>query len=190
MVDVPENSVQPADRAEWRRWLSEHHAQGEGVWLVYHKKRSGKPRLAYEEVIEEALCFGWIDGKARSLGAEQAMIWISPRRPGSVWSRSNQERVARLTEAGLMAEPGLAKVEAAKRDGSWYRIDAIESVEMPPDLAEAMAADEAASRNFAAFPATLRQAQLWWVTSAKRAETRAARVARVVQAAHDNSRNP
>ncbi|MHB0876617.1 MAG: YdeI/OmpD-associated family protein [Anaerolineae bacterium] len=190
MAEVPSNSIHPADRAEWRRWLEENHRRGEGVWLISYKKASGKPRLAYEDAIEEALRFGWIDGKAKAIDEERTMLWYSPRKPRSAWSRSNKERVARLTAAGLMTEAGLAKVEAAKRDGSWSRFDGAEALEVPADLAEALDANERARRNFDAMSASVKRIFLGWIMMAKRPETRAARVQRTVRAAAENRRTP
>jgi uncharacterized protein YdeI (YjbR/CyaY-like superfamily) len=119
-------------RAEWRAWLEQHHAQTEGVWLISYKKSTGKPRVEYNEAVEEALCFGWVDSKPNKLDDERSMLWFAPRKPGSGWSRLNKERVERMMAAGLMTPAGLEKVEAAKQDGSWNALDAIEALDIPP----------------------------------------------------------
>ena len=175
--------VEPASRAEWRAWLAENHAVSTGVWLVYPKKASGLPGPSYEEAVEEALCFGWIDSRVRPLDGRRRLQWVSPRRPGSIWSAPNKARVARLLAAGRMAPAGLAKVEAAKADGSWEILDKVEALELPEDLAVALAGAPEAAPGFAGLAPTLQKQCLYWVLSAKRAQTRAGRVASVVAAA-------
>jgi len=175
-------------RAAWRAWLAAHHATSPGVWVVTWKQGSGRPRLAYDDIVEEALCFGWIDSLPRKLDADRTMLLVTPRKPGSPWSRLNKARVARLMQAGLMTPAGLAKVEAAKRDGSWTRLDAVEALEVPPDLARALDAHRDAARNFAAFPPSAKKGILQWIASAKRPETRARRVAETARRAARNER--
>ena len=164
----PENSVQCETRAEWRAWLAQHHGRDEGVWLVTFKKASRKPSVGYDASVEEALCFGWVDSRTRGLDEERSMLWFAPRRKGSNWSRSNKERVAKLLEAGMMMPVGLAKVEAAKADGTWNELDAIENLEVPADLGEAFAELPGSAQNFEAFPRWVKRATLEWIASAKR----------------------
>lgn len=185
---APPNSVHPKTRAEWRKWLEKHHTQPEGVWLITYKKATGKPRIEYEEAVEEALCFGWIDSKANKLDDERSMLWMSPRKPGTGWSRPNKERIERLTAAGLIAPAGLAKIEAAKKDGSWEALDAVEALEIPPDLEKALASYGAAKQNFEAFPRSVKRAILEWISNAKKPETRAKRVEETAQKAAENRR--
>ncbi len=188
MTGAPPNSVHPTTRAEWRQWLEANHARDEGVWLVSYKKATGKPRLDYDEAVEEALCFGWVDSKPNKLDDERSLLWFAPRKPGTGWSKINQERVAKLLAAGLMAPAGLAKIEAAKADGSWSALDGVEALEVPPDLAEALAANPAAHAYFDAFPRSVKRAILEWIGNAKRPETRAARIAETVSSAEQNIR--
>ena len=177
------------NRAAWRAWLEEHHARPEGVWLISFKKVTGKPRVAYEDAVEEALCFGWIDSLVRTLDAHRAMQLFSPRKARSPWSKPNKLRVGRLIAAGLMRPAGLAKIEQAKRDGSWDVYAVAESLEEPPDLRAAFAAGRPAAKpNWDAFSPSSRRAILWWVHSAKRPETRAQRIAAVVREAAQNRR--
>lgn len=178
--------VQPADRAAWRAWLQDHHASAPGVWLVSYKKDSGRPRLAYDEAVEEALCFGWIDSTANALDAERSMLLVTPRKPKSPWSRLNKQRVERLLAAGSIAPAGLAAIAVAKANGSWTAYDAIEDLRVAPDLQAALAAHPAAQERFAAFGGSAKKQILWWVESAKRAETRTRRIAAVVTAAAQN----
>lgn len=139
--------------AEWRAWLEANHARSKGVWLVFNKKTSGKPHLSYDEQVEEALCFGWVDSKGGKLDDERSMLYFAPRKPGSGWSRPNKERIRRLLEAGLMAPAGLAKLEAAQRDGSWEKLDAIEALETPPTSSKPSPASRARRRTSRRSPA-------------------------------------
>ncbi len=188
MKDAPPNSVHPKTRAEWRAWLAEHHSQTEGVWLVSFKKATGKPRVEYDEAVEEALCFGWIDSKANKLDDERSMLWMSPRKPRTGWSKPNKERVTRLIEAGLMTPPGLAKIEAAKLDGSWTALDAVEALEIPPDLEKALAETANGTRHFEAFPRSVKRGILEWISAAKRTETRVRRIEETARLADINER--
>lgn len=168
--------VHPLSRAEWRRWLEDNHTRREGVWLVTYKRATGKPRVEYEEAIEEALCFGWVDAQARTLDEERSLLWFAPRKKGSVWATTNKERVERLPAAGKMTAAGLAKIEAAKADGSWALLDSVDQLIVPPDLAAAPAAAPPAAANFDAFPRSVKHRILGWIALAKRPQTRAARV--------------
>jgi uncharacterized protein YdeI (YjbR/CyaY-like superfamily) len=178
-----EARIQLDSRADWRAWLEGHHERATGVWLVTWKARTGRQTISYEAAVEEALCFGWIDGKTGRVDDERTMIRYSPRRPGSVWARSNRERVARLEEAGLMAEAGRRVVEAARSDGSWARLEAAEAMVVPDDLAVALAERPGAGEHFDAYSASARKGILGWIALAVRPQTRAARVARVADAA-------
>ena len=187
-VRPPPNSVHPKTRSEWRAWLSEHHQRPNGVWLITYKKATGKPRIDYNDAVEEALCFGWIDSKGNKLDEERSMLWFAPRKPGTGWSRPNKERVAKLLAAELMAPVGLAKVEAARQDGSWYALDAVEALEIPPDLATALAAYPNAARYFDAFPRSAKRSILEWISIARKPETRAKRIEETARLAEENIR--
>lgn len=188
MTDPPLNAIHPKTRAEWRAWLEQNHTRTEGVWLISFKKATGKPRFEYEEAVEEALCFGWIDSKPSKLDAERSMLWFAPRKPGTGWSKPNKERVEKLLQAGLIASAGLAKVEAAKADGSWSALDGVEALEIPPDLAEALAANPTAQQYFEAFPRSVKRSILEWIANAKKTETRARRVEETARLAAENIR--
>lgn len=175
--------IQPATRAEWRAWLQANHRTSSGVWLVSWKKGTGKPTVGYEESVEEALCFGWIDGVLNRLDDERSMQYFAPRKPRGTWARSNKERVARLEAAGLMAEAGLAAVAVARANGSWESLDVIDSLAVPDDLAAALAQLPGAREHFDASSVSLRRSALAWVYQAKRPETRARRVEQVASIA-------
>lgn len=188
MTDPPPNSVHPLSREEWRGWLEQHHTRTEGVWLISYKKAAGKPRVDYEEAVEEALCFGWVDSKGKKLDEERSLLWFAPRKPRSGWSRPNQQRIERLIAAGRMAPAGLAKVEAAKADGSWNALDAVEALEVPLDLEQAFAAFPEARRYWDAFPRSVKRGILEWISTAKRPETRAKRIEETARLATENRR--
>ncbi len=176
-------------RAEWRAWLEAHHATEAGVWLIYYKQHSNQPRVEYDEAVEEALCFGWIDSRPNALDDERYMQLFTPRKAKSPWSKSNKERVEKLIEQGLMAPAGLTVIEAAKRDGSWNAYDAIESLVVAEDFQAALEANPAALKHFEAFSNSTKKQILWYIESAKRPETRAKRIQQIVESAEQN-RNP
>ena len=188
MVKVPKNSIHPKTRSEWREWLRNHHTQTEGIWVISFKKASGKSRMDYDEAVEEALCFGWVDSKPNKLDEERAMLWFAPRKAGTGWSKLNKSRVEKLIIDGLMTPAGLAKIEAAKQDGSWNALDSIEALEIPPDLAKALGNNQVAQQYFNEFPRSVKRAILEWIASAKKADTRAKRIDETVTSAAKNIR--
>lgn len=175
-VAVVTEQVQVESRAEWRGWLEAHHATSDGVWLVTWKQHSGRPRVPYDEVVEEALCFGWIDSLGRKLDDERSQLLVTPRKRRSNWSRANKERVERLLAQGLMAPAGLAVVETAKRDGTWTALDDVENLVEPDDLRAALDADPEARRHWDAFPRSARRGILEWLLNAKTEGTRTKRI--------------
>lgn len=188
MTEPPVNSVHPHTRAEWRAWLEQHHSRTEGVWLISFKQATGKLRVTYDDAVEEALCFGWIDSKGNKLDDERSMLWFAPRKLRTGWSKPNKERVEKLMAVGQMAPAGLAKVAAAKQDGSWNALDAVEALEIPPDFAAALAANPTAQQYFAAFPRSVKRGILEWIATAKKAETRLKRITETVRLAAENKR--
>ncbi|HEU4562412.1 MAG TPA: YdeI/OmpD-associated family protein [Longimicrobium sp.] len=172
-------------RAEWRAWLEAHHASHGPIWLASWKK--GTPHyLSYDAIVEEALCFGWIDSTARGLDAERSMLLLAPRKPKSVWSALNKRRVEELERSGAMTAAGRAKIEAAKADGSWAALDAVDRLEMPHDLADALG--ERGRATYETYPPFLRKQVLYWINSAKRPETRAKRITEIVSDATEGRR--
>jgi uncharacterized protein YdeI (YjbR/CyaY-like superfamily) len=185
---LPDDEVQPKDRRAWRAWLQKHHARATGVWLVSWKKTSGKPSMGYDAAVEEALCFGWVDSRPRAIDDLRTALWFAPRKSGSGWSRPNKARIARLEAAGRMAPAGQAKVDAARADGSWTALDAVEAGVVPDDLAAALRAHAPAEANFEAFPRSAKRGILEWIAQAKTAPTRAKRVLDTAQKAQRNER--
>lgn len=180
--------VEVASRAELRAWLQRNHTLTTSIWLVTWKKSAGARHVPYSEIVDEALCFGWIDSLPRKLDADRTMVRLSPRKPGSAWSAVNKTKIERLLAEGRMTKAGLAAIDRAKADGSWSLLDSIATLSPPPDLAKALADTPAAKLNFDAFPPSVRRAILEWITQAKTPETRARRIAETATLAADNIR--
>lgn len=164
----------PADRTEWRSWLESHPDRVEGVWVVFRKEKSSVEGPSYEDLVEESLCFGWIDSLTKRVDDDRVIQWYSPRRPGGVWARSNKERVERLVARGSMTGRGQAVIDAAKADGSWTRYDDVDALVIAPDVERALTVEARAA--FEALSDSAKKQHLWSVYSAKRPETRAARI--------------
>lgn len=169
---------------EWRAWLEVNHADSKGVWLVLWKKSTGKPFVPYSDTVDEALCFGWIDSRPNKLDEERAMRLFTPRDPKSPWSRINKRKVERLMHDGRMTDSGLSIVNAAKSNGAWTIYDEIKDLTIPPDLASAL--DGSAAAFFQSFPNSAKKNILWWIKTAKKPETRAARIEKTVRLAAQN----
>ncbi len=174
------------DRATWRAWLEANHATTDGAWLVTWRRSSGRIGLDYETAVEEALCFGWVDSTGGRFDDERGKLYFARRKPRSGWAASNKVRVERLIAEGRMTPAGLAAIERARANGSWEVLDAVERLEVPEDLAAALARTPQAGPNFAAFASSVRKQLLGWVATAVRPETRAARIAKVAEAAARN----
>lgn len=175
--------VHAEDRAQWHDWLARHHADSDGVWLVSWKAHTGRPRVSYPESVEEALVFGWVDSRSQRLDDDRTMLWFTPRKPSSGWSRPNKERIARLQEQGRLQPAGRRAVEVARANGAWERLDAVEDLIVPDDLAAALAAHPGARAHWDAFPRSARRALLEWIVQARRPQTRLDRVTRTAASA-------
>ncbi|QPH55562.1 YdeI/OmpD-associated family protein [Pontivivens ytuae] len=163
-------------RADWRDWLLAHHQQTESIWLVRWKKHTAH-HVEHDEIVEEALCWGWIDSAVRKKDDDRSLLLLSPRKPTSAWSAVNKAHVARAEAAGRMQPPGRALIEAAKANGMWNFLDDVERLEVPEDLAAAFTAHPPAAEEWEAFPRSAKRGILEWIKTAKRAETRAKRIA-------------
>ena len=172
---------QPKSRQAWRAWLTKNHATSPGVWLVYAKKHTKIPSLTYNDAVEEALCFGWIDSLIHPIDDSYYRQVFTPRKPRSLWSALNRKRVERLVEAGLMTAAGLALITLAKKTGTWHGHAPSETLTLPPELRKAINANPAAKKNWPTYTESQRKMFLYSVHGAKRPETRAKRVARVVE---------
>ena len=180
--------LQVADRAQLRSWLSANGATSSGVRLAIGKKGRSATSLTYDEAVEEALAFGWIDSTAGRLDDDRYTVMFVPRKPTSTWARTNKARVERLIAEGRMTPAGLAVIEIAKANGSWNSIDLVEDLVMPEELAAALAENPDAQCFWDELPAGQRKLTFRWIASAKREETRSRRIAQAVQAAAEHRR--
>jgi uncharacterized protein YdeI (YjbR/CyaY-like superfamily) len=170
-----------------RDWLAKHHRQNESVWLVTWKKPDAR-HVPWPDVVDELLCFGWIDSLPRKLDDKRTMLRLSPRKPKSAWSAINKAKVEKLIAEGRMTPAGLAMVELAKTTSTWDALTASDSLALPDDLVKAFARHKTALQNFEAFPKSVRKAILEWIHAAKKPETRASRILETVTKAKDNIR--
>ncbi len=184
----PEDSVEVTTLAQWRAWLQLNHTQRASVWLVTYKKGGSHPCVSYDEVVSEALCWGWIDSLPRKLDDERTMLRFSPRSKNTGWSALNKQRVARMVAAQRMQPQGMVKIDAAIADGSWQRLDRVEALEIPADLATALASHTGAAAQFVAFPRSVQRGILEWILAAKRPETRAKRILETATLANQGKR--
>jgi uncharacterized protein YdeI (YjbR/CyaY-like superfamily) len=167
-------------RAQWRTWLETNHATAPGVWLCSWRSAAAKPRCPYPEVVEEAICFGWIDSTVNTFDEDRGLQLLTRRRPRSAWTRLNRQRVADMEAAGLMTDAGRRSVDVARGNGWWTIYDPVEDLVEPDNLATALDANAAARTAWDGFPPSTRKQMLWWVISAARDDTRAQRVATIV----------
>lgn len=170
----------------WHDWLAEHHATSDGVWVVLDRRGPG--HVAYQDVILEALCWGWIDGQSKPLDDDHSMLWCTRRSPRSAWSRSNKERVARLEADGRMQPPGRALVAQARSTDRWTVLDGPDALIEPDLLRHALDADPAARAEWDGFPPGVRRAALTRIALAARKPTRERLVAEIVARAHAGHR--
>lgn len=173
-----------ASREEWRAWLEQNHDKAPEIWLVYYKKNSGKPSVSYDEAVEEALCFGWIDGITKTLDADRYAQRFTPRRPKSNWSEPNKRRVEKMIREGRMTPAGLAKIT--------YDLDAplapakpkgapAPDLPVPDYLRQALTANPIAWENFTNLAPSHRRDYIRWIEAAKREETRKKRIAEALE---------
>jgi uncharacterized protein YdeI (YjbR/CyaY-like superfamily) len=178
--------VEPANRTEWRDWLSNNHTQKESIWLAVAKK--GHAGVSVPEAVEEALCFGWIDSTANKLDEKRYKLLLAPRKRNSVWSKINKSRVSKLIKAKLMQPPGMAMIKLAKKTGTWKSLNDIDNLKSPDDLTKAFSRNKKAKAFFDAFPPSAKKQILYWITSAKTLQTRNKRIKETVSKAAKNER--
>lgn len=171
------------DRADWRRWLAKHCARAGEIWLVFYKKGSGKQTVSYDEAVEEALCFGWVDGLKKGIDEESYAFRFTPRKPKSAWSKSNLDRVQRLMAEGRMMPAGLE----AYHSTSHRKVAALPTA-MPKALEKKFREQRAAWANYGKFPPGYRRVTAGWVASAKKEETRVKRLEKLIEFSARNER--
>lgn len=176
-----------ADSSEWHKWLEKNHDTADEAWLIHYKKNSGKTGVGQREAVEEAICFGWIDGKLRSIDDDKYILRYSPRRRGSVWSKINRDAAEELIESGRMQEAGFLKIEEAKKNGNWDNAyTSRQPEEMPDDLIKALEKDTVARDNFYAFANSYRNNYIGWLNSARTEATREKRIEEIIRRAREN----
>jgi len=180
------NTYYAKDRKAWRKWLEKNHVSSTGVWLIYYKKNSGKTRVDYADAVEEALCFGWIDSTLNPIDEDSYMQLFTPRKPKSGWSKLNKDRVEKLTAQGLMAPAGLDKIKVAQENGTWNKIDHIESFTLPSVLEKAFAKNKKAKAFFDTLSKTNKKYILYFINNVKNEETKLKRVSEIIAAANEN----
>jgi uncharacterized protein YdeI (YjbR/CyaY-like superfamily) len=179
---------QPSTLTDWHNWLATHHDRGAGVWVVIWRPSSGQEQLSYDELIREALCWGWVDGQASPLDEQRSMLWFTKRKPNSPWAATNKARVADLVREGRLQPAGIAEIERAKANGMWTIYDSVDALEEPAELKAALDAVPAARANWDGFPPSVRKQALASIALAQRPETKAKRVITIVAKAADGVR--
>ena len=176
------------NRMEWRKWLEKNHRSETKVWLQIYHKDSATPSVYYAEAVEEALCFGWIDSRPNKHDSESYFLSFSPRRPRSVWSKLNKDRVKKLIREGKMHSSGAKMIAIAKKNGMWDALKKIEAMEMPEDLAREFGKNKKAFENYKSFPPSSQKMILSWIESARKEETRSKRIQETIALAEKNVR--
>jgi uncharacterized protein YdeI (YjbR/CyaY-like superfamily) len=179
-------SFYPKSRQEWREWLQVNHATKQSVWLIYYKKKSNLPTVLYNDAVDEALCFGWIDSKAKPIDEDKYMQFFTKRKHKSIWSKINKEKIERLTKEGLMTKAGFEIMEIAKHNGSWTILDEAEALVIPDDLDQEFQKRPSAKAYFFGLSRSDKRNILQWLVLAKRQETRDKRIVEVITLAEQN----
>lgn len=173
----------PTCQHDWRQWLKQNHRSKESVWLVLYKKKSKKPTITWDEAVNEALCFGWIDSKRKPVDNNKFIQFFCKRKSHGTWSKVNKEKVKKLIAEGLMTTAGLACIETAKQNGSWAILDDVEELNIPKDLAKEFKSKPGSRSFFLSLSKSARKMILQWLVLAKRPETRQKRIAEIAELA-------
>lgn len=166
----------PERREDWRQWLVENHRLKPSIWLVCYKKQSDQPSISWSELVDEALCFGWIDSTRKTIDEERFIQFFTKRKPTGTWSKINKEKVEKLINENRMTPAGLECIEKAKQNGSWNILDEVEELIIPEDLQQAFEAQPGSSEFFLNLSKSVRKMMLYWIVSAKQMETREKRM--------------
>jgi uncharacterized protein YdeI (YjbR/CyaY-like superfamily) len=172
----------PGNREQWRNWLAKNHAKETEVWLVFLKQHTGNSNVSYNDAVEEALCFGWIDGVKRSIDEDRYMHRFTPRKSDSKWSKLNKERAQRMLKAGQMAPAGEKSIELAKKNRKWAEpVSARTNFSMPPELNARLKRNKKAATFFASLAPSYQRQYIAWIATAKRPETKNRRLDEAVK---------
>ena len=181
-MEETSNPLDFVDRLLWRSWLAGHHAVYSEAWLLIQKKRSKVAGMCLDEAVEEALCYGWIDGKLRRRDENSYLLRFSPRKPNSVWSVYNIQRVEKLVNLGLMTDAGLAAVEAGKQSGQWQAaLEREDTDEIPPELEAALRQTKGGVEAYRRLPDSQKKQYIYWMQSAKREQTKNKRIEEIIR---------
>ena len=177
------------NRDDWRAWLRENHDTEKEVWLIYYKKHTSKPRIPYDDAVEEALCFGWIDSIVKKIDAEKFTRKFTPRKSKSKWSEANKKRARKMIKEGKMTKAGLAKINEAKNNGEWLKAAPVRrELVIPPYIKEALSMNKKALDYFDSLANGYKRQLVGWITSAKREETRKRRLAEAISLLEQNKK--
>ncbi|MCQ0111289.1 Uncharacterized conserved protein YdeI, YjbR/CyaY-like superfamily, DUF1801 family [Zhouia amylolytica] len=172
----------------WRKWLHEHHDSSDGIYLIFYTVNSKQESMRWEEAVQQALCFGWIDSTVKKIGPEKRKQYFCPRKNKSAWSKLNKSYIEQLIKDGLMHEAGLAKIEIAKENGSWTALDEVENLIIPEDLQKEFDQNITAYNNYKAFSKTYKKNYLYWLNQAKRDTTRSKRIKEIIIRCEQNTK--
>ena len=175
-------------RKAWRKWLEKNHDSEKRIWLIIYHKKSKTPSVYYEEAVEEALCFGWIDSKPNKRDDESFYLFLARRKSNSNWSMLNRKRAGKMIESGLMTPAGQAMIDLAKKTGTWIALEEVHDLILPDDLQKLFDKNKTAFKNFDAFPPSTKRGILEWIMNARKPETRQQRIEQTVDLADKNIR--
>ncbi|MEM0997499.1 MAG: YdeI/OmpD-associated family protein [Bacteroidota bacterium] len=181
-------AIEVRNLAAWREWLAAHHDREKNVWLIIYHKKSGVPTVYYDEAVDEAMCWGWVDSKINKRDGQSYFQYFARRNPKSNWSRVNKEKVARMEAEGRMQEAGRKLVRWAQANGTWTALDDVENLVIPPDLQAEFAARPPALEHWESFPRSVKRGILEWILNAKRPATRHKRILETAELAEYNLR--
>ena len=174
----------PTNRQEWREWLLENHNKKQSIWLVHYNKKSNMPSVSWSDAVDEALCFGWIDSTRKSLEIDKFIQFFTKRKPTSVWSTINKEKIERLKQEGLLMPAGLESISIAQQNGTWNILDDVEELEISEDLEKEFNTREGSKEYFLSLSKSVKKSMLQWIKLAKRPETRQKRIVELVEHAN------
>ena len=176
-------------RDDWRAWLRKNHSTKKEIWLIYYKRHTGKPRILYDDAVEEALCFGWIDSLVKKIDDEKFAQKFTPRKGRSKWSEANKKRARKMIKEGKMTKAGLAKIREAKSNGEWFKTAPVKKeLVIPSYIKKAFATNEKALNNFNNLANGYKRQLVGWITSAKREETRKRRLTEAIRLLEQNKK--
>jgi len=187
MVTIKELYV--TNRDDWRAWLRKNHDTKKEVWLIYYKEHTGKPRIPYDDAVEEALCFGWIDSIVKKIDDEKFAQKFTPRKSSSKWSEANKKRAMKMIREGKMTKVGMAKIREAQNSGEWFKPASVRTeLAFPPHLQKQLAANKKALNNYNNLANGYKRLFVGWVTSAKKEETRQKRLLEAIKLLEQNKK--